>query len=165
MDVDRLRALPGARRHLWEDGRTAQLLGPRLHGQDSPLGCVRSTGTRFRPSRHAVPAAEQNQRHFRMLRGKEELKSKSQDSRGQFYCSMLVKPAEEVSSFVFLRLLLCQWFVSDSIWARGLHRYCSTTFLHLYLVFLRIWRFEIFVFLCENESSCKRDWGVCNKWF
>lgn len=78
MDVDRLRALPGARRRLREDGRTAKLLSPRLHGQDSQLGCVWSSGTRFRPSRHAVPTAEQNQRHFRMLRGKKKLKKKPQ---------------------------------------------------------------------------------------
>lgn len=149
MDVDRLRALPGARRYLWEDGRTAELLGPRLHGQDSQLGCVRSAGARFRPSRHAVPAAEQNQRHFRMLRGKEEFKTKSQDSKGQFYCSMLVKPTEKVSSFVFL----CQWFVSDSI-CTVTARQPSSTF---------IWCFKDFgssrclYFLCENESSCKRD--------
>lgn len=156
VDVDRLRALPGARRRLREDGRTAELLSPRLHGQDSQLGCVWSSGTRFRPSRHAVPTAEQNQRHFRMLRGKKKLKKKK-PNKGQFYCSILVKSTEKVSSFVFLRLFLCQ-FSSDSIWARGLHCYCSTTFLHVYLGFLRIGRFEMFVcFLCINECSCKRD--------
>ncbi|TNN01196.1 hypothetical protein fugu_010578 [Takifugu bimaculatus] len=81
IDYERFQEL---RRHLREDGRTAELLSPRLHGQDSQLGCVWSSGTRFRPSRHAVPAAEQNQRHFRMLRGKEEFKNRSQDSKGQF---------------------------------------------------------------------------------
>lgn len=70
VDVDRLRAFPGAHPRLRGDGRTAELLGPGLHGQDSQLGCVWISGTRFRPSRHAVPTAEQNQRHFRMLRVK-----------------------------------------------------------------------------------------------
>lgn len=73
-------------------------------------------------------------------------KAKKNPNKGQFYCSILVKPTEKVSSFVFLRLFLCQ-FSADSIWARGLHCYCSTTFLHVYLGFLRIWRFEMFVCL------------------
>lgn len=70
VDMDRLRAFPGAHLRLRGDGRTAELLGSGLHGQDSQLGCVWISGTRFRPGRHTVPTAEQNQRHFRMLRVK-----------------------------------------------------------------------------------------------
>lgn len=70
VDVDRLRAFPGAHPRLRGDGRTAELLGSGLHGQDSQLGCFWISGTRFRPGRHTVPTAEQNQRHFRMLRVK-----------------------------------------------------------------------------------------------
>lgn len=100
MDVDRLRALPGARPHLRGDRRTAELLSPGLHGQDSQLGPVWSPGARLRPGRHAVPAAEQTQRHFRMLRCEREGPF-SQSSEGQFTTKK--NPKNNFLLFFFLR--------------------------------------------------------------
>lgn len=67
VDVDRLRPLSGAGPGPRGERRTAELLGLGLRSQDPRLGSVRGHGTGFRPRRHALPAAQQNQRHLGML--------------------------------------------------------------------------------------------------
>lgn len=72
VDMDWLRAFPGAHPALWGEWGTAELLSIGLHSQDPQLGSVRCQRARFWPSWHPLPTTQQNQRHLRMLIGERD---------------------------------------------------------------------------------------------